>query len=142
MAVSLPIIQRGVFTRLVTAFVGDEFSSGTKHSYLIGAGTTFSISKGPTDYLFTVSLTLQNVADGSRYRIEDTSDDSEVASGIQSGTGDITISGIGYLGSPRTLRVKVRKGTTGPKYLPFETNVSIGATGGSSYISQVLDTIA
>jgi hypothetical protein len=102
------------------------------------------LSRGalPTDALFAVSLTLQNVADGSRYRIEDTADNSEVASGVQSGTGDIVISGLDYFGANRTFRIKVRKATGSPKYQPFETQVVVGAGGGSSFVSQIPDPIA
>lgn len=103
------------------------------------AGLSFGVAALPTDYLFTVSLTLQNVADESRYRIEDTADDSEIASGVQSGTGDIVISGIGYAGTSRTMRIKVRKATATPIYRPFETLAVVGATGGAAYILQSLD---
>lgn len=137
MSICLPVPQLRVYTRQFTRVVNESI----KYCSLQGIGS-YSVQKGPTDYLFTVSLTLQNVADGSRYRIEDTSDNSEIASGVQSGTGDVVVSGIGYLGSPRTLRIKVRKGTAGPKYLPFETSAVVGASGGSSFISQILDTIA
>jgi hypothetical protein len=122
--------------------LASEKDSGTKHTHLAQAGGGYAFQKGPTDYLFTVSLIIQNVADGSRWRVEDTADNSEVASGVQSGTGNITVSGIGYSGSNRTLRVKVRKGSSGTKYLPFETNTIVGASGGSTYIIQVVDPIA
>lgn len=90
--------------------------------------------------LDTAPLTIQNVVTGSAWRVEDSADNSLIASGTAIG-GDINVSVV-YSGIPRTLRVKVRKGTAAPKYLPFETLVVVSASGGTTYVSQVPDTIA
>lgn len=119
--------------------LASEKDSGVKHTHLGCAGVGYSFQKGPTDYLFTVSLVISNVADGSRYFVEDADTGEDLGTGLQSGTGDITISGIGYVGSNRTVRIRVRKASGVPIYKPFETNAIIGANGGSSYVIQVPD---
>lgn len=126
-------VDRGRFTRVN--------SEAIKAAAPIGS-TSHSVQKAPGEFVSTFSFTLQNVADGSRYRIEDTADNGEIASGVQSGTSNIVIAGIGYAGSPRTLRIKVRKATGSPKYQPFETLTVVGASGGAAYIVQIPDPIA
>lgn len=82
-------------------------------------------------------LTLTNVVVGSTYRIEDTFDDSSVASGTAASS-EIPIS-VASAGSSRTLRIKIRKATGSPNYKPFETQVDIFDTDQSVFILQQLD---
>lgn len=94
-----------------------------------------------TDSPGNTSLTLQNVVSGSRYRVEDTNlSDALVTEGNASG-GDIVLS-VPYYTSPHTFRIKVRKGTSAPKYQPFEILSVVTSSGASVYVSQVADTIA
>lgn len=89
-----------------------------------------------------VSVTLQNIQPGSRYRVYNVTTDTVLETGEQSGSGDIVISGIPYNGSNETLKIDVRKSSSAPHYKPFSTNAILGANGASVYISQELDTIA
>lgn len=94
-----------------------------------------------TDSPGNTSLTLQNVVSGSRYRVEDTNlSDALVTEGNAAG-GDIVLS-VPYYTSPHTFRIKVRKGTSAPKYQPFEILSVVTSSGASVYVSQVSDTIA
>ena len=131
---NVPQLSRRICVSLET-----ERDSGVKHAYIGDAGHGYSFNKGPTDYLFTVSLTLQNVADGSRYFVEDTADGTDIATGLQSGTGDIVITGIGYAGSSRTLRLRVRKSSSAPYYKAYEVTFSLGANGASVPVAQIPD---
>jgi hypothetical protein len=115
-----------------------EKDSGVKHTHLGSLGGGYSFQKGPTDYLFSVNLVLQNVVDGSRWRVELASDGTLIDTGVQSGTGDITVS-IGYAGSAFNVRIKVRKASGGTLYKPFETQAQITASGASSYVIQQVD---
>jgi hypothetical protein len=93
----------------------------------------------PEDY---VTVTLQNVADGSSYWVYNDTDGSLVGSGTQSGTADIDIENVAYSGTSETLTVRVRKSSASPKYKNFQTNATLTANGANVYVSQVPDTIA
>lgn len=123
-----------VFSKCCTRVINES----VKYASLQGTGS-YSVAKSASDYLFTVSLVISNVADGSRYFVEDVDTGEDLGTGVQSGTGDITVSAIGYTGAPRTVRIRVRKASGAPIYKPFETNAIVGATGGSSYVIQVPD---
>lgn len=134
MTVALPVTQLMCVGRQFTRVVNES----VKRTSMQGVGS-YSVQRGPTDYLFTVSLTLQNVVDGSRYFVEDTADGTDIATGLQSGTGDIVITGIGYAGSARTLRLRVRKASSEPYYKPYEVTFSLGADGAAVPVSQIPD---
>jgi hypothetical protein len=106
-----------------------------------------NVSAGAIEYDFDgpeslVNVTLQNVADGSRYRVYNQSTSTVISTGTQSGTGDITIANIAYSGTNQTLEIDIRKASGSPKYLPFETLATLTATGATVYISQQPDTVA
>ena len=85
-----------------------------------------------------VSLKLENVVAGSRYLIIKSSDNSTIASGEATGTGnvDVEIQNIPY-SSDTDVTVRVRK----PGYVPFETGGTITSSGLNTYVSQVTDQI-
>jgi hypothetical protein len=102
-------------------------------SFTISGDFTGLISDG-TNY--RVSITLIGVADGSRYRIEETSGGSLIAEGTQSGTGDITV----YDTITANLGITAKVRLYG--YLPFETNATATkAAGATVVVSQIEDTI-
>lgn len=102
-------------------------------------------SIGPLEYDFggptaLVTITLQNVVDGSRYRVYNVTTSTEIATGVQSGSGDIVISNVPYNGTNETLQIRVRKaGGSTTDYLPFETNATLTSTGATVWVSQQLD---
>lgn len=108
-----------------------------KYCSIQGLGS-YSVAKSATDYLFNVNLVIQNVADGSRWRVELASNGTLIDGGVQSGTGNITVS-VGYTGSPFNVKIKVRKASGAPLYKPFETQAQITASGASSYVAQIED---
>lgn len=106
-----------------------------------------------SDSLGTFSLVLKNVVAGSRYRVEllvggAVATPSANAEGVVPGTPGtlvdhtITLDYFSAGNSSNNLRVKVRKGTTVPKYKPFETPATAQAGTVLSYIAQEPDTIA
>lgn len=128
------ITSGGNFPRSIPALI--QFGVERRRSVFQAAHGVF-FAPLPGDALFDVDLTLQNVVSGSAWRVEDTADDSLVDSGSAVG-GDITVT-VPYYGSSRTLRIKVRKGTSTPFYQAFETLATVGSSGGSVYVSQIPD---
>lgn len=116
--------------------IGRTINETVKHQAFSGIGG-YSVERLPTDVLFNVSLEIDNVVVDSSWRVEDTADNSLIDSGTALST-SFTVS-VPYYGSNRTLRLKVRKGTSTPFYQSYETLVSVGASGASVYISQILD---
>lgn len=106
-------------------------------------GVAVSRGRLPTDAVGTCALTIQNAVVGSRYRIEVASTGALVAEGDMAAA-DFSVSVPYYAvgNASNTLRIKVRKGTTAPKYQPFQTQVTAGPSGALAYISQVPDPIA
>jgi hypothetical protein len=118
------------------------------NNLLVSIGRT----KLSTDPSGSFTLTLKNIVRGSRYRIERAGDGSlatptanaegEVAAGAGT-TIDLSIT-LDYYASGSAnndLVIKVRKGTSGTKYLPFETQATAASGTAISYISQSQDTI-
>lgn len=87
----------------------------------------------------TVNITLQNVQDGSRYRIYNETTSQEIAEGVQSGTADIVIPDVPYNGSDETLSIYVRRATSAPLYKPLKLTATLNENGATVYVSQVLD---
>jgi hypothetical protein len=107
----------------------------------LSGGGSFTISGDFTGLITDgtnsrVPITLTGVADGSRYRIEETSGGSLIANGTQSGTGDITV----YDTITANLGITAKVRLYG--YLPFETNATATkAAGATVVVSQIEDTI-
>lgn len=139
---SSPQVETGVpFYGYQASDVADRF----RPDYMGGGAAVIDIGPYEFDHGYgpwpiTSTLTLTNVVVGSSYRVEDTSDDSLIDSGTAAGS-SVAVT-VPWLGAPRTLRVKVRKASTAPKYQPFETSAVVGLTDTSTYITQVPDTIA
>lgn len=87
-----------------------------------------------------VNIVLQNVVDGSRYRVYNETSGEEYARAEHS-TGEISINNIPYSGSPQVLRVTVRKSSGGTNYKPFETFSIMNENGSTVYVSQIEDNI-
>jgi len=126
---------------------------GGKRSILVPASSrsrpsgwrnTFAVQRAPTDPYYYANLILQNVIGGSRYRITDSASGTELASGLVGGSvaTDVTINGLAAYSNPALLRVTIRRGTSAPKYQPFETFTYLYRVGSNAYISQIPDPIA
>jgi hypothetical protein len=96
-----------------------------------------------TDSIGSCDIAIENAVIGSRYRIEVASTGALVAEGDVSSASFAVSVPLYPAGNPaNSLRVKVRKGTSAPKYQPFQTQVTAVAGGALAYISQVPDPIA
>jgi len=114
---------------------------------------SYSEQRLSTDAIGTFTLTLQNVAAGSRFRIERAGDGTlaeptGVAEATNAGTPgtfvNISLTLSLYVGGSanNNLRVKVRKGTAATKFQPFETLSTAQAGTVNAYVAQVADPIA
>lgn len=92
-----------------------------------------------------MTLTLTNVAVGSRYRIERVGDGSLAtptanAEGVAAGTTvAITLDYYASGSANNDLRIKIRKASGSPYYRPFETQVTLGRADQSVFIAQQQD---
>ena len=110
---------------------------------LVG-GVTLGASRWPTDPIGSHRLTLLNVVVGSRIHIEKQDDSSTQFYDAIADANTVLIVLPAYAsGSPfNDLRIKVRKGSAQPKYLPFETFATAFVGSASVFVAQVPDTIA
>lgn len=125
------------------------FDQGPFKRSLPAAGpNVFSTQHLPGDPLGQMTLALTNVVVGSRYRIERQGDGSLAtptgnAEGVAGATTvAVTLDYYGIGSANNNLKAKVRKGTSAPKYQPFETLVTISAAAASVYVAQVADPFA
>lgn len=128
------IIQRMPIYRIPTSLRG---------KWYYGNYGQLSNQRLATDAIGTFTLELRGIVSGSRYRVEVVSTGTLVAEGTAAST-TVTISNLDYYGpgsANNNLRIKVRKGTSGTKYFPFETQAEAQAGTVVSYIAQTVDTI-
>lgn len=123
--------------------MASEKDTGVKHTHIGVGGLGHSFQKGPTDAIGTFDLTLNNIVIDSVIRIEIASTGALVELRTADATTEV-FSLPAYSGGNvnNDLRIKVRKGTAAPKYLPFSTLATASVGAGSVYIAQVADTIA
>lgn len=120
--------QSGTHTGMENTGVIDEANS----SILDGLGA-INLSNVPLPVL----VVLTNIVNGSRVRISQTGDNTELSSGTAGSDGRYSFTTY-YQGSAT---IRVRTSSTGTKYLPFETIGIITSDGLNAYVSQVLDTV-
>ena len=110
--------------------------------YLVG-GQLIVRQRLPTDSIGNMTLTLTNVVIGSAIRIDVQSTGALVEFRTATATSEVFTVPVYAGGSASNdLRIKVRKGTTAPKYQPFETLVIAAVGAQSVYVAQVADPIA
>lgn len=128
-------------TRATNVVTNTQFALFPSFNSYVDGLEIYTNTVGPGDYAgTTVDITLTNVVSGSTYYIYKTSDSTLLGSGTAAGS-TITISGVPYV-ADFNITIRVRKGSTAPKYLPLETQATVNSAGASVYISQSLDTIA
>ncbi len=101
-------------------------------------GLSVGVFRLPTDPLYYMELTLENIVVGSRYRITRQSTGDELATGVAASTTEV-ISGVPVYESNMLMAVTVRKASGSPNYKIFDTNVYAAKLGASVYILQQLD---
>jgi hypothetical protein len=102
---------------------------------------------GPIEYDYggpvaLVSITLQNIADGSAWWVYNSTSSALISSGTQSGTGSVVVSNVEYNGSNQTILIRVRKSSATPKYKDYQSNATLTSSGASVWVSQVPDDLA
>lgn len=102
-------------------------------------GNTMGRSRLPGEALFDVPITLTNVVVGSSWRVEET-DGTNIGSGTAI-SGTVTLN-VPFYGANRQIIIKVRKGTTSPKYQPYQMPAVVTEYGSSVFVVQVPDPIA
>lgn len=116
--------------------------------FVLAGVMAFARQRLPTDAQGTMTLTLTNVAVGSRYRIERIGDGSlatpaSAAEGVAaSGTVALTLDYYPSGNASNDVRIAVRKASAPPKYQPFETQTTLGAAAQFIYVAQVADPIS
>jgi len=124
----------------ITSGADQRFNFPFLGSYISGLQipTTVDASVLYPPYEVAVSIVLQNVVIGSRYRIEVAST-SEL---LFEGTAAASTVTIPYTWTANlTVRIRVRKASTAPKYQPFETSGTITEQGLIAFIAQVRDLV-
>lgn len=113
------------------------FGVGSQHVAGMGA---LAKQRLPTDPIGVFTLTLLNVAVGSAVRVEDQSTGASRWIGTAA-TSTVTIPLDAYVnGNPlNNLRIKVRKASSAPFYIPFETQTTAFVGTASIFVSQIPD---
>ena len=109
----------------------------TRALWLVDGGAPVERQPLPTDAVGTMTLTLQNIAVGSAWRLEVLSTGATAATGTAPG-GDIA-QAVSVYQPNQVLLLKVRKGTASPYYRPFETQVTVTSANASIFVSQIPD---
>ena len=103
---------------------------------------TTSTLAAQTDNLYPLDLatiTLNNLVVGSSYEIYDVNSALTIATGT-AGASTVVVSGVASNGD--VIRVRVRKSSSAPKYIPVETQAVVASLAASVYINQIEDPVA
>lgn len=106
-------------------------------------GCALAIIRLPTDPLYYADVSVKNMVVGSRWAIG--YDDSGTFTILDEGdctATDFTIPSAPAYSSTFLLELRVRKGTTAPKYKPYKTYAYHSKQGATIYVSQVADPVA
>ncbi len=105
-------------------------------------GASYGYAAWSTDAIGTHTLTLTNVAVGSRVTIRDQSNTTELYNALAaSSTVPITLQVYAGGSSLNNWSIRIRKSSAAPKYLPYETLMTATVGSSSIYVSQIPDTI-
>ena len=103
------------------------------------AGAPVGRQRLPTDPVGNFTLTLTNLVVGSAIRVE-TQTGTLIEYRVADATTEVfTIPAYAAGNAANDLRIKVRKGTAAPFYVPYETLTTAFVGSGSIYVSQILD---
>lgn len=128
-------------TRATNVVTNTQFALFPSFNSYVDGLEIFTNSVGPGDYAgTTVSITLTNVVAGSTYYVYNLASSTLLGSGTAASS-TITIPNVPYI-ADYNIMIRVRKGSTLPKYIPFETQATVNASGVAVYVSQSPDSIA
>lgn len=118
--------------RTVTNRLQSSRSMGQSHG-------VWSTVHNPTDPMFYAEITLENIVVGSRYWVAESADLTNVlATGVAASTTEV-LSNVPAYANPMLVEIRVRKATSGTRYLPFVTYGYLVRAGITAYIAQVED---
>ena len=127
-------------------FNGFEAFVGIPTSKSIATGhSVASVQRAPTDPFFYADVDIENAVVGSAYILGyDVGGDFVALSGFSGTvtTATFTLENVPSYTSPMLLRLRLRKGTSGTKYIPFELYATHSPNGVNMYCSQIPDPIA
>lgn len=146
----------------VVALGGTLEYPSTRRPFNVNGLISLSQQGIATDPVGTTTLTLQNVVNGSNVHIEtqdgtvsrfdqqyghgvvqynDSGTDYDEATVLYDAQANTAIAlGVYEQGSAlNDIRIRIRKGTSAPYYVPYETQVTLSETPASIYISQISD---
>lgn len=106
------------------------------------AGVSLGVFSLPTDPIGTTTVTLTNLISGSAIRIEEADGTLREYRDADATSEAFTLDVYSAGSAKNDLVIKVRKGTTAPKYQPFQTAATASVGSQSVYIAQVADPIA
>lgn len=99
--------------------------------------------RAPTDPYYFADVDVKNMVVGSRYMLgyDNAGTFTELASGTCSQT-DFTIANVPAYANPFLLELRVRKSSTGTKYIPAKSFGYHTASGVTLYVAQAVDEVA
>ena len=101
--------------------------------------STECVARLPTDSIGSFTLTLNNLVAGSAIRLE-TAAGALVEFRVAAGTTEVfNVPAFAPGSSSNDLRVKVRKASSAPFYIPFETQTTALVGAASIFVSQIPD---
>lgn len=104
------------------------------------SAAAFNEQRLPTDPIGTHTLTLSNVVVGSRVHIRDQADTTTLHDAIAAAATVVIPLSVYAAGSPlNNWRIKVRKASAAPYYIPYETLLTANVGASSIYVSQIPD---
>lgn len=128
-------------TRATNVVTNVQFALFPSFNSYVDGLEIFTNSVGPGDYAgTTVNIVLTNVVSGSTYYVYKTAGGALLGSGTASSS-TVTIPNVPYV-ADFGITIRVRKGSTAPKYIPLETQATVNSVGASVYIGQSPDAIA
>ena len=120
-----------------------EITTGTTNATAITSVYMTTVSSTTAqDYLYPLDLTvitINNLVVGSSYEVYNITTSTTLATGTAA-TSTVEISGVASNGD--IIRVRVRKSSTAPKYVPVETQSIVANLIASVYVNQIEDTVA
>lgn len=136
-------MSSAIYIPASAAFAGCMIQPATRGPMTPNHGVVLARQRLASDSLGSCDVRVQNAVTNSRYRVEVSSTGALVAEGDVPST-DFNVS-VPYYPAGNTgnaLKVKIRKGTSAPKYKPFESQVVVNSAGGSVWVQQEADPIA
>lgn len=130
----------------MSAVLCSQFEIGsappTSRAYYARSGLV-SNQRAPTDPYYFADVDVKNMVVGSRYMLgyDNAGSFTQLASGICSQT-DFTIASVPAYANPFLLELRVRKSSTGTKYIPAKSFGYHTASGVTLYVAQTVDEVA